>query len=318
MRQILPFILVSVVSSALSGTLSILLPPPAVAEESISPSMESLNQLNASFRARYTNAKREIRENLGPVIFVSGDQMTLINKGAKKSERFIPEGYTYFKDVDHIPLACYVTLVNKTNRTLTAEETKDLSTFADSIRKARTTLSGTVSGDKKELARQQFLVQLSLDFLSETVENGKVTHDQLQSFARAAAPESLQNIDNAIALQLAKMQEITDKWRSELAPDEWEKLHVILTTGHMPRRHLSAFQFFCDYLNEKEEGKRVIVMEGVDTEEAGLDLLVTHILDGHIAVDFFNEPWIMHSDLLSGGAHAWLKKHKVRPARSRK
>lgn len=304
--------------SAVITTVSVAAAPPAAtADDGISQAMDPLNQLNAGFRSRYANAKREILQNLGPVIFVSGDQMTLIYNGAKKSERFIPEGYIYFKDVDHIPLACYVTLVNKTNRTLTAEETKDLSDFAKSIRKAQTSLTGTVSGDKQELTRQQFLVQLSLDFLSAAVEDGKVSHDQLQSFARTAAPESLSNINSAIGLQLAKMQEITDKWRAELSPKEWEKLHVVLTTGHMPRRHLSAFQFFCNYLNEKEEGKKVIVMEGVDTEEAGLDLLVTHILDGHIAVDFFNEPWIMHSDLLSGGARAWLKKHRVRPAKRR-
>lgn len=315
MRQILPILMLSVAFAALS-VISVADPPPAVASEGISTAMDPLNQLNAGFRSRYTNAKREIRQNLGPIIFVSGDQMTLIYKGAKKSEHFIPEGYTYFKDVDHIPLACYVSLVNKTDRALTTEETQDLSTFLDAISKVKAQLTGTISGDKLELDRQLDLVQSSIDFLSAAIKDSKVTHKQLQSFARSVASASRANIDTAIGMQLAKMQEITDRWRADVPAADWENIHVILSTLHMPRNKLSAFQFFCDYLHEKEEGGKVILMEGMDTEEAGIDLLVTHILDGHIAVDFFNEPSIMHSDLLSGGAHAWLKKHKIRPAKT--
>jgi hypothetical protein len=74
---------------------------------------------------------------------------------------------------------------------------------------------------------------------------------------------------------------------------------------------MSALQFVCDYLNEKSEGHEIIVMEGRSTEEEGLDLLATHILDQYIGKDFFKDETVMDRDLLSGVANQWLKNHKV-------
>jgi hypothetical protein len=47
----------------------------------------------------------------------------------------------------------------------------------------------------------------------------------------------------------------------------------------------------------------------MQTEEAGLNILATHVLDEQIAVDFFDDPWRMHRDLLSDGASRYLKAH---------
>lgn len=276
---------------------------------------EKLNKLNVQFRSNYASAKQEIRKTLGPVIFVVNDQMTLLYKGARKSEPYIHNRFTYLKNLDHVPLSCYVLLINKVDRTLKDDELEQVASLADSIASTQGALEATVGGmpdDRDQDSKRQIrILQSSQEFLKKVQKNKTCTHAELQKFTRSIAADALANIDDAISLQLERMQTITDKWRSEIPEADWAQLHVVLPSGHMPRDQLSTFQFFCSYLNEKSEGHKIIVMEGKDTEEEGLDLLATHILDEKIAIDFFKDDTIMHRDLLSSGAHRWLRKHKL-------
>lgn len=324
----LPRTLFSATLCALITAVSV---PCAVCAESETAVSDKLNQLNVTFRENYSTAKQEIRRRLGPVIFVTGDHMTLLYKGERKTEIFIPDKYTFLKNVDHIPLMCYVALINKCERRLTADELNAIGSLADSIAAMETQLKtsqwqsspDTTSGGAIELQqsaqsaqaeeqpRQLRMVRASLDLLEQVKNDKAVERSKLQKFARSVSSDAKANIEGAIGAQLARMQEITDKWRAEIPQKDWNNVHVVLSTGHMARDRMSAFQFFCDYLNEESEGSKIIVMEGLSTEEEGLDLLATHILDNFIAVDFFKDETIMHRDLLSGGAHRWLKKHKV-------
>lgn len=276
---------------------------------------EKLNELNVQFRSNYAAAKQEIRKNLGPVIFVVNDQMTLVYKGVRKSEPYIPNRFTYLKNLDHVPLSCYVLLINKVDRPLSDAEVTQVSTLKESIASTQHALEGNIGGapgDKEESFRRQIrLLQASREFLKNVQTAKTVTRAQLRQFTRSIAADSLDNIDDAIFLQLERMQAITDKWRAEIPDADWAQLHVVLPSGHMPRDQLSTFQFFSSYLKEKSEGRKIIVMEGKDTEEEGLDLLATHLLDEKIAIDFFKDDTVMHRDLLSGGAHRWLRKHKL-------
>jgi hypothetical protein len=90
-------------------------------------------------------------------------------------------------------------------------------------------------------------------------------------------------------------------------------MYVFIATAHMPRQELIAYQYFAKLLNQSQEGDRVIVGENpeTETEQQGIDLLLTHILDRQIAIQFFNDPWRMHRDLLSDAGKKWLSEHKL-------
>ena len=79
----------------------------------------------------------------------------------------------------------------------------------------------------------------------------------------------------------------------------------------MPRPGLLSYQYFSKLLNQNQEGEQIIVAEGLTDEEQAIDLLLTHIIDGKVAVEFFQDPWRMHRDLLSDGGELYLKEHKL-------
>jgi hypothetical protein len=193
---------------------SLLVAMPIASGQSDTSLNDKLNQLNLAFRENCATAKQEIRRQLGPVIFMSGDQMTLLYKGERTMEQFVPNEFTYLKSVDHVPLMCYLTLINKSDRPLTMDEMKQLAMLAESITPIQAKLMGTTSGDTPETERHLRMVRASLDFLNSVHTNKTVSREQLRKFARSVSADAAVNIHGAIAAQLSRMQEITDKWRA--------------------------------------------------------------------------------------------------------
>ncbi|MBI2811019.1 MAG: hypothetical protein HYX67_09355 [Candidatus Melainabacteria bacterium] len=162
-------------------------------------------------------------------------------------------------------------------------------------------------------ARQDALIAKTLTFLDKTIKEKRVSADDLQSYTRATSVPDLENAYEAVSSQLTSMDKTMAKWRKEMTPAQWNNLYVFIATAHMPRQELLAYQYFAKLLNQSQEGDRIVVGEnpGTTTEEQGIDLLLTHILDRKIAIQFFNDPWRMHRDLLSDAGKKWLQEHKL-------
>ncbi len=275
---------------------------------------DDLSRSNNAFRASYAEAKRQILEKLGPVIIVMGDRAVLLKSGIgtpteKRAEaQLIPAEYTLAKTVDHVALAVFVTLTNKTDAPLDAasrhhlEELRDLALKAvPEIEKAGLSVN--------ELSRQHQIIDQSLSFIKETLAAGQVSSSTLQKFTRSMAKLTLLNVDDAIGEALGRLDQVVQGWRKEISAADWNNLCVVVVSGHMPRIQNSQMQYFQKLLRQKQEGDRLIYLEGTADEKQALDLLVTHKLDRRIAIDFYKDPWRMHRDLLSDGAHKYLKKH---------
>lgn len=128
---------------------------------------------------------------------------------------------------------------------------------------------------------------------------------------RMCTVSDLENAYEAAGSQIRTMDETVLKWHKEMTDDEWKKLHVIILTAHMPRPGLLSYQYFSKLLSQGQEGEQIIIAEGMTDEEQATDLLLTHIIDGKVAVAFFQDPWRMHRDLLSDGGELYLKEHKL-------
>ncbi|MGD9682173.1 MAG: hypothetical protein AB7W16_13390 [Candidatus Obscuribacterales bacterium] len=268
----------------------------------------SFSEVNEIFHGDYKKAKEELKGTLGPVIIVSGDTITLVRDGKEESEVFIKDRYTVLKEVSHITLGTFVILTNHTDRSLDEETAGRLKRFRDAIAGARSSLAERgLEGD--QLARQERLIERTLAFQDRVLADNRVSAGDLKSYTRSVARDDLDNAFEAVSSQLASMDEIVSRWRQTMGEEAWKRLHVIVGTGHMPRERLAALQFFFKLLKVSREGKQVVTIESAADHEAAIDLLVTHMLDQSVAVDFFGDSWRMHRDLLSDGAAAYLRRH---------
>lgn len=275
-------------------------------EVSAKPS-DALSTFNNSFRENYSEAKKEIRENLGPIIILNSD-MTLIRGDKRLTASVIPTEYTVTKTIDHITLDIFVILTNDTDHPLSQATRKRLEVLKELVLKSEDQVKAS-DLPAASVPRQFEIINKSLEFVTTTLKNGQVSSAELKKFTRSIAPLTLKNVDEAVAAALARTDGIVEGWRKDIPIADWNNLYVIVASGHMPREQNSFMQYFEKLLKQKREGDRIIYFEGDYDEQRAIDLLVTHILDRRIAIDFYKDPWRMHRDLLSDGAHKYLSKH---------
>ncbi|HEY9677733.1 MAG TPA: hypothetical protein V6C76_06975 [Drouetiella sp.] len=274
----------------------------------------ALNEVNIQFRKDYADAKHEIRDHLGSLILCINDDMILQHGKERSTINFIKPHYTGLKEVSHITLDTFVLLTNHTGEKLSSEKITRLEQFKLAVLQAAPKVKTDEGLSAADDPREDHLIEKSVAFLSHVIERKEVSKEELRTYVRETAKPDLENAYEAAGSQITVMDNALGEWRKQLTADEWQKLHVIIVTHHMPRQELLAFQYFQKVLNQKQEGERIIVAETTDpmTEEQAIDLLLTHILDGKIATEFFDDPWRMHRDLLADGAKKWLETHPLK------
>ncbi len=289
---------------------------PAHAEtwsESTSDQPLAFNEVNQHLLRNYTNAKEELHERLGPIVLCMGNSLTLIKGKDRETIPFIKQHYTGLKEVSHITLGTFVLLVNHTDENISDKTISKLKEYKSGIEKASPQVSKHEGLEPSDDSRQEALIATTLAFLDKAIKEKRVSADELQSYTRTTSVPDLDNAYEAVSSQLTSMDKTMAKWRKAMTPDQWNTLYVFIATAHMPRQELLAYQYFAKLLNQSQEGDRIVVGENpaTTTEEQGIDLLLTHILDRKIAIQFFNDPWRMHRDLLSDAGKKWLQEHKL-------
>jgi hypothetical protein len=268
---------------------------------------DEISKLDNSFQESYAQAKSQIRESLGPVIIVASDVMLLKN-GKKENVNFIPDEYTITKTMDHIPLDIFVILTNNLDKPLSDKTRSKLSEVDAFIDKTRPEVDK--SGlPPASIPRQHKIMDMSKSFIATTLKAGATSHQELQAFTRSISRLTLDNADEAEAAALGMFDTIISGWHKSMSADEWNRTSAIVVSGHMPRIENSSMQYLLKLFKQKQEGERVIYFEGDLDETKAIDLLVTHILDRRIAIDFYTDPWRMHRDLLADATKKYLKKH---------
>lgn len=279
------------------------------------PSLPRTDELNGEFRNIYAATRTRILEENSPVIVCYGDHIQLNDGKHKESAGIIPQPYTALKSVDHVPLAIYSLLLGSTR--ISDSQIKELKKLISLVEAARpelmTYLNAEGTFSKETIERQNLILDKSLNFARLTASqppDSAFQPAQLDAFVASLKAPLLANAYEAISAQLSSIDKTVSNWKKNMGPEKWQKLKVVINSGHMPRPKLAIFQYFCKVLNQKQEGLRVIVAEGSQDEETALTLLATHDLDRHVAQSFFQDKWRMHRDLLSDGAEKYLRLHR--------
>ncbi len=263
-------------------------------------------------RKNYALAKAEIHEDLGPIIIATNEAVSLFRPGqSKETVGFVKPRFTGLKEVSHLALGTFVILTNHTDQVLSQAQIDRLQQFKVGIEKSSSMIKNSEALKPEDFTRQEWLIKKTLAFLAKVIEEKRVSQLDLQQFSRSTSANLLENADEAAAFAIETIDSAMVKWHKAMTPEEWSKLHVIVMTSHMPRQRSLLIQYFSKILGEKNECEKIIVAEGLTTDDQAIDLLLTHILDRKLAVGFFNDPWRMHRDLLSDGAAKFLKRNEL-------
>lgn len=278
---------------------------PGRAEET---KVDPLTTLNMEFRSIYGQAREHYAATTLPLIVCYSDRMILLDNDLRDEVSFISEKYTDLKVVDHVPLALFALLSWHCDKPLSADTLKELEKLRTLIKAAEPSVDA-FGVDAQTTERQHILLDHSVGLIELLLRRKEVSAKQLEEFCRELEPLIMQNVDQAVANQLAIMDKAVTGWKEKLGPERFNKLTVVIVSGHMPREKHTCFQYFSRALKVKEEGLRIVYSEGEAEEKPARELVGTHVLDASIGTAFFKEPLRMHRDLLSDGAAKYLKSH---------
>lgn len=265
-----------------------------------------LTALNDAFRAAYAEAKVRVLASAGPLLLVNGDTFTMVRDGERESVNAGSPVYDPVKTIAHVPLAIYVTLTPGDGE-IDAKRLETLTGLRALIPPAEASLDA-VKLSAATLARQKKIVAESLGFLDRVIAARRFERRSLVAFTRGMAALVMENVAEATRAQLDATHAQVTILRRKMSPEEWNRLHVVVTGPHMPREDLVVMQYFLRLLHEPREGGRVIYAESLWQESQALDLLGTHLLDGSVGEAFFGDAMRMHRDLLGEAAKAYLRR----------
>lgn len=283
----------------------------AGANKGVSAQMAPWDEVNIEFRNFYAGALKEKRKNFGPVIVCSGGDMILFRNGSCSIVNLIPEKYSFIKTIAHVPLAVYVALDHHCQEKLTEPLLNSLLSFKQKYQEAEKKTNHWIlkKGSREKL---NSMLSDSSKFIDKVISAKTVTRKELDEFARSMSERIYESANEAVSYELGRTDNQIAQWKKTMSSSEWDKLKVVVVSPHMPRQQNRQMLYFLKLLNEKEEGNRVIYMDGdPEQEEKALNLIAVHELDRDIAVSFFKDPWRMHRDLLGDAGKKFIKENTL-------
>jgi hypothetical protein len=279
--------------------------PAPPAQQAPAPA-DPLLTLNEVFRTSYRQTKEATLARGGPVILLEGDNVVLRRGGTRLEVPYTPAVYHVLKEVAHVPLALDVVLalhagedpLNETTLAELREYQRLMSTAEPSL--------GTNGLEPELLERSRRIFSECRAFLDSVLQARRCPRDERVAFARRMTPMVMKSVGEAARAELDALHARVSAWRSEITPEEWKTVKVVILGSPLPRQQNLAVQYFARLLGEPGEGPRIIYAESVHEEARALDLMATRAVDTNIGVDFFNDPARMHRDLLSDAARDYL------------
>ena len=275
------------------------------------PALDPLAAANAAARAEYARARAELLAGATPVIVVyEGDRAVLLRNGARVERRFVPASDADLKAVSHVALGLFAAL--DADGPLAPDRVAGLEKLRAAVATARASL-GSRGFAPETLARQQRILDASLEILDAAVASKRADRAATARYARRMGPLVLANVAEAARAQVDGLHAAVTAWRREMSAEEWQRLRVVVVGVHMAREGELATQYFLRLLGEPAEGRRVVYAEGLWDEARALDLLGTHIVDGNVGAAFFGSDLRMHRDVLGDAARGYLDEIAVEP-----
>jgi len=276
----------------------------AVAQPGVPDFLRDMNQtaLGAYHQGRQTQFERT-----SPIIVVAGDELILRRGGADTRERYTPPLYHQLKSIAHLALGIHGAVRPSVGRPVDQALRDRLAALRSKASVVAGRL-GELSLTPTQRERQRRFLETSLRFMDGVSAATTVDEAAVREYGRAVVPLLLANATDVARGQLDGLHELVQRWRSQMTPEEWQRLYVIVLGPKTPRAGNVQFEYFAYALGREAVDKRVIYAEGIVDVEGGLRLLATLIADRAAARDLFAEESRLERDFLADGAQAHLLK----------
>ena len=252
-----------------------------------------------------------MQAKLHPVIVAvfndHGGQLTLY----REPEHFetispTPILFKKLKSISHIALAVYK-LVSPYLKDPTGNDLwrEPMTNYRDMVAAARATIDKADIPDDL-LDNNKALCEHAIGFMDDALAKGFTVQDLLD-YGAGVRPLIAKNVMAAATLQVDALLGVLTRWRDELGEEEWQNLYAVACTTWAMARENVFFQIFSKVMGKEEEHKRIILGQGINTNEEALALLARVIVDRGASEVILGNEWTLDIALMGPDAHEVLQ-----------
>jgi hypothetical protein len=289
--------------------------PRDVAEKTV---IKLNSAMHEPYVATLSSFKRNFREQFPILVALfsgQGGQMLLYPPGRPPvvADR-VPVAYELAKAVSHSPMAVYQVIAPY------LKEPAADSSWKAPMRTFRTQNQAALGGlaaldlsreDKDALAG---ILKRNIGFMDRCLEKGAFTFGELQEFARGHKPFLSKAHWLAGNTQVSHWMKVLDGWKKMLGK-EWDRLYGVTDTLYMTRQNNILFTILAQYMGQGAINERLLLFETTEfttTPEKLIGLLTHLVADRSLGKVFFNDCYLMDTELISDPARRAIREQVAR------
>lgn len=256
---------------------------------------ESIVDIHRMSRVEYAKNIRKVGRNVYPLIIArdnepEGDRadqgrqglggvFTLyLASGETRTIQPTPAGYERLKCLSHIPLGLFNILSPHFHDPAARIWMPKVAEMSAKITEALRRLENS-RFEAREQKITTTILQRSDGYVSRILADQKVTREGFEVYAASIRASIRDAMDFAAELQMDACMAALEQWRDDLGPEEWRKLHVVVTTIWPVSEHSPRWQLFRTLMDPETVDTHLIVGEGVKSTEEARDLLGRIVAD---------------------------------------
>lgn len=256
---------------------------------------ESIVDIHRFGRAEYAQNIRKVGRNVYPLIIARDNEpdqdradqgrqglggiFTLfLANGESRTIQPTPAAYERLKCLSHIPLGFFTILSPYFHDPEARGWMPKAAEMATKIEEARRRLSEDAF-DGREQHIASVILKRSHRYAQRLLSDARCTREGFEAYAASIRAEIRDAMDYAAELQMDACMTALGAWRDELGPEEWRKLHVVVTTIWPVSEHSPRWQLFRTLMDPDTVDTHLIVGEGVKSVEDARDVLGRIVAD---------------------------------------
>ena len=184
-----------------------------------------------AMQINYDSLKAQLILQLSPVVVVQNDGgggiFTLVYEGRRETVSPVGPIFQLVKSISHTPLGIYVIIAPYLSQPEAADWIKPLTEFRAVLAQALAHLSG--AGLPEEAIQSCTEVLLGgIHFIDRSVAEKTFTIDGFEAFTAQVAKAIATNMKFASEAQIAGVEALLSRWRTQLGPEQWKNMYAII------------------------------------------------------------------------------------------
>lgn len=289
---------------AIAVGVATLAPSTAAARDTAPTVSDTLEDINAGFRALYHQRTQQVLEQLPLVLVVQNDTITAVRGNQRRLYPVPLQRYNEARAVVHAVLGFHGLMGSVANEAtpndgrLSEQATGRIQTFASEIERVRRLLPRTTLSSAEKAHARVVLNQLD-QACREALARGAVSSDWIAEVLRPTEAPLMALAESVGNAHVAAMQGALKRAQADATAEEWANAVAVVTGPMTPRRNNLETAIVASVMGPEHLGTRIFYSENIFSVDGALAYLKTLVGDKELSEHVFGKPYRMWEDLFA-------------------